>query len=55
MNRPVLEPGAALQEIHGILSGREWTADTAGEIACILEQAGFIIQPYDPEEGNDHA
>lgn len=34
-----------LEKIQGILSGVEWDADTANDIAAVLEEAGYAIKP----------
>jgi hypothetical protein len=38
-----------LRLIHEVLSGNEWSADTAGEIAEIMVNAGFEIKEPESE------
>jgi len=38
------------REAHKYLNGREWNADTAGNIAACFERHGFEVAAYEPPE-----
>jgi len=45
--KTIESPSDALDWIHDLLDGQEWTPDTLNEIADILRRAGYTVR--DPE------
>lgn len=39
-----------LLAIHALLDGKDWTSDTLGEIAALLDAAGYPIRDVNDEE-----
>lgn len=38
---------AAMEAIQHLLDGKKWSADTLGEIACIVQNAGYQVRDVD--------
>lgn len=39
-----------IAEVHAVLDGVEWNADTPQAVAGILARYGLEVTPYDPED-----
>jgi len=52
--RRVRRPEEALQAIHALMDGKEWSPDTLEAIAVVVRSAGLVIRdPNLNEEGSD--
>jgi hypothetical protein len=50
----VRRPEEALQAIHALMDGKEWSPDTLEAIAVVVRSAGLVIRdPNLNEEGSD--